>query len=795
MNPKNEMMLRNYFKIAVRNIFRNKVFSFINIFGLAIGLTVSIIILVFVKHELSYDKFHSNHHNIYRLGNSMMQGKNITLSAITSPAMGPDLTQKLPEIKKFVRLSTSQGGAYTYENENYDSKKLLFADSTFFKIFSFKLISGDPESVLEAPNSIVLAEDLAKRIFKDVNPVGKSLVLNGNMNLMVTGIAKNPPTNSHIKFDALVSFNTYSEQEGFYGRWDGNFSYYTYLEFQEGISPDIINPKMENVFNEKLNKDIESMGWKILPICEQLKDVYLRSDLQDNYFETGNLKTVYIFIAIAIFILAIACINFMNLSTALSFKRTKEIAVRKVVGATRRKIIGQFLNESVLLSFIALIVALIFIETFMPTFNGLFGKELKLYTKSNIDLIISIPVIALFLGLISGSYPALIMSGFKPVNLMKGLKINGNRKLSLQNILVVFQFVVSVVLIISTTVIYFQMNYMANKDLGFKNENLVAVYLPNSKIAESSDLIRDRYIQNPNIINSTVASNFPANDLTQNGYTPEGVDRAMIFHALYVDFNYINTLGMEIVKGRAFDVNHPTDVDKLLINEALANELGWDDPIGKYIDRNGKQEVIGVVKDFHFATLHKKIEPLIFTMRPRKSVIVSKIKGNNIKETLEFMENEWQELTGDNNFKYYFVGDIHGRLYQKDAKFGRIILAFSLLAIFIACMGLFGLTAFITNQRTKEIGIRKSLGASPLSISVLILKQFINVVLISLLFAWPIAWYAMNKWLQNYAYKVNLHLGYFIIASVIALIIAVLTLSYQSIKASRTNPVDSLKYE
>ncbi|MBU8891582.1 MAG: ABC transporter permease [Bacteroidales bacterium] len=788
-------MFRNYLKIAFRNISRNKVFSFINIFGLAIGLTVSIIILVYVKHELSYDKFHDNYSNIYRLGISQAQGENIEFIAITSPAMGPDLSKELPEIKKFVRIFSSGGGIYTLNDENYESRNLVYADSTFFEVFSFDLLTGDPKSVLKSPNSIVLTESLANKIFKDVNPVGKQLIYNGDMNLMVTGVAKDPPGNSHFTFDALLSFNTFSEQEGFYGRWDGNFSYYTYLELQDGINMDELKLKMEDVFYENLNIHIESMGWKILPILEPIKDIYLKSELQYNIGKTGNIKMVYIFIAIAIFILLIAGINFMNLTTALSIKRIKEVAVRKVIGASRRRIIAQFLNESILISFIALIIALIFIETFMPGFNGMFNKELRLYTISNIDLLVSIPVIVILLGIISGSYPALIMSGFKPVSLMKGLIIHRKSKFSLQNILVVFQFVISIVLIISTTIIYFQINYMTNKDLGFNKENLLVVSLHSEKSVENSDVIRDRFIQNTNIINSTVASAFPANGLTQNGYRPEGSDLSMMFHALYVDFNYINTLGLEIVKGRSFNHDHPTDADKLLINETLANEMGWDDPIGKYIERNGKQEIIGVVKDFHFTTLNQVIAPLIITMKPQKSMIISKVKDNNLKETLEYMENEWVKLTGDNTFKYYFVSDIHDRLYKTDAKFGEIILAFSALAIFIACMGLFGLTAFITTQRTKEIGIRKSLGASAFSINKLILKQFINIVLVSMLFAWPIAYYAMNNWLQNYAYKINLHLGYFLIASVIALIIAIVTISYQSFKAARTNPVESLKYE
>jgi putative ABC transport system permease protein len=788
-------MFQNYLKIAIRNIFRNKVFSFINILGLAIGLAVSIVIIVYVKHELSYDRFHLNHENIYRMGFSQAQGENITLSALGSPAIGPDISNEFPEIKGFVRISPPQEGIYTINNENFDSKQLVYADSTFFEIFTFDLLHGDPKLVLKSPNSIVLAQSLAIKIFKDINPVGQTLVIDGDLLVTVTGIVKDPPSNSQLKFDALLSFNTFSEQEDFNDRWDGNFSYYTFFEFNEGINIETLSEKMENFFYEKLNKDIEVYGWKILPLFEPLKDIYLRSQIQDNYYETGSLKTVYIFITIAIFILVIACINFMNLTTALSFQRIKEVAIRKAIGASRQKIIKQFLYESILLSFLALIIALIFIETFAPTFNGLLGKELSLYTNSNIYILMGIPGIVVLLGLISGTYPALIMSGFNPTNLIKGLKIRGNRKFSLQNILVVFQFTISITLIISTMVIYFQTHYMINKDLGFNNENLLVVSLHSDKSVESSDLIRDRFIKNANVLNSTVASAFPARGLAQNGYMPEGIKYSMMLHVLYVDFNYINTMGMEIVKGRAFDPEYPTDANKLLINETLANELGWDDPIGKYIERDSKQKVIGVVKDFHFNSLHQKIKPLLITMVPRKSMIISKVKENNIKETLEYMETEWISLTGDNTFSYFFVNEVHAKLYKSDSKFGKIILAFAGLAIFIACMGLFGLTAFVIGQRTKEIGIRKALGATIFSINKVILKQFINMVVLSMVVAWPITYYAMNKWLLNYAYRINLHLAYFIVASVFVLIIAVLTVSYHSIKASRANPVDSLKYE
>ena len=788
-------MFQNYLKIAIRNIFRNKVFSFINILGLAIGLAVSIVIIVYVKHELSYDRFHLNHENIYRMGFSAAQGENITLSALGSPAKGPDISNEFPEIKRFVRISPPQEGIYTINNENFDSKQLVYADSTFFEIFTFDLLHGDPKLVLKSPNSIVLAQSLAIKIFKDINPVGQTLVIDGDLLVTVTGIVKDPPSNSQLKFDALLSFNTFSEQEDFNGKWDGNFSYYTFFEFNEGINIETLSEKMENFFYEKLNKDIECYGWKILPLFEPLKDIYLRSQIQDDYYETGSLKTVYIFITIAIFILVIACINFMNLTTALSFQRIKEVAIRKAIGASRQKIIKQFLYESILLSFLALIIALIFIETFAPTFNGLLGKELSLYTNSNIYILMGIPGIVVLLGLISGTYPALIMSGFNPTNLIKGLKVRGNRKFSLQNILVVFQFAISITLIISTMVIYFQTHYMINKDLGFNNENLLVVSLHSDKSVESSDLIRDRFIKNANVLNSTVASAFPARGLAQIGYMPEGIKHSMMLHALYVDFNYINTMGMEIVKGRAFDPEYPTDANKLLINETLANELGWDDPIGKYIERDSKQKVIGVVKDFHFNSLHQKIKPLLITMVPRKSMIISKVKENNIKETLEYMETEWISLTGDNTFSYFFVNEVHAKLYKSDSKFGKIILAFAGLAIFIACMGLFGLTAFVIGQRTKEIGIRKALGATIFSINKVILKQFINMVVLSMVVAWPITYYAMNKWLLNYAYRINLHLAYFIVASVFVLIIAVLTVSYHSIKASRANPVDSLKYE
>ena len=559
-------MLRNYLKIAFRNIFRNKVFSFINILGLSIGLAVSIIILIYIKHELSYDKFHENYHNLYRMGVSQAQGESIILSAITSPAMGPESAAVMPEIKNCARISTPQGGTFKYKEESFDTGTTIQADSTFFEMFSFKLLIGDKKSVLKEPNSVVLTKTIAKRIFNEKNPIGEQLNYHSDIILTVTGICEDIPSNSHIKFNSVVSLNTYTSRPDFSYYWDGNFSYYTYVELENNTTPDQLKDKLDDLFYEKLNKKLESFGWKILPFFDPIADIYLRSKAEYN-FNKGNPTTVKVFTFVAIFLLFIASINFMNLSTAISFKRFKEVAVRKVSGASKRKIIRQFLNESVILSFISLVLALIFIEIFMPGFNKMFNSSLRFYTFSNLTVILLVPLVALLIGVISGFYPALIMSGFKPVNLIKGYKIKANRKLSIQNILVIIQFIISTILIISTIVIYFQIHFITNKDLGFDKENLIAVRLYNTKSYENSDLLRDRFLENPNVINSTVASNYPKNGLTSNGYVPEGFDQPVMFNALYVDHNYIKTLGFEIVEGRDFDMNLPTDKEKLIVNE------------------------------------------------------------------------------------------------------------------------------------------------------------------------------------------------------------------------------------
>jgi len=787
-------MIKNYIKIAFRNIFRNKIFSIINVLGLAVGLAVSVIILVYIKHELSYDKFHDNYKNTYRMSISQAQGENISLSAITSPAMGPETVEEMPEIKNFTRTSTQQSGTFKYNNESFETGSSIYADSTFFDVFSFKILVGDSKKVLNAPNSIVISKSLSKKIFKKDNPIGQQLYYHSDIVLTITGIFEDIPDNTHMNFNSVISFNTFSERPDFVNTWDGNFSYYTFVVLENSVNPDNLEAKLVDIFYEKLNKKLELYGWKILPFFEPLEDLYLRSDSLYQ-IKTGSEATVQVFIIIAVFLLLIAGINFMNLSTALIFKRVKEVAIRKVSGASKRKVVYQFLNESIIVSLFSLILALILIEIFLPGFNQMFNKNLSLYNRSNIILIIAFPAIAILIGIISGAYPAIIISGFKAVNLFKGFKVKGNSKFSIQNILVIVQFVISTVLIISTTVIYFQINFLTNKDLGYNKENLVVVGLYNTKSFNNCELLKERFLENSNVINSTIASAYPKNGLTSNGYKPEGYEQGVMFNALYVDCNYISTMGMEIVKGRDFNPEIPTDKEKLIVNETLAKEVGWDDPIGKYIERNGKQEIIGVVKDFHFASLHDKIAPLVITMYPRKSMIITKVKDENMQATLEYMEKQWIEITGDNSFNYFYLNESFENLYKADQNFGEIILSFSLLAIFIACLGLFGLTAFISMQRTKEIGIRKTLGASLLSINKLIIKEFIIIVLISLVFAWPIGYYAMNKWLQNYAYKIDLNIMYFILASVIAILVALLTLSYHSVKASKTNPIDSLKYE
>jgi putative ABC transport system permease protein len=791
-------MFKNYIKTALRNLVRNRVYSIINITGFAIGLTISLLLIFYVKHELSYDEFHEKKDYIYRLGVEQSDGKKTERRDYSLTVMGPAIKEAFPEVKEFTRISSYRGGSLVWKDKGFREHKIRYADSSLFDLFSFKLLRGNKETVLAGPGKIVLSKKLADKIFGDVDPLGETLNYNGKNNLTVSGIIENAPSKSHIKYAALISFETiYSNYSDAQFTWNGGWGYFTYLELNSSAPGKELYTKLDNLFYEKIGKMLEGLGWTIHPLLHPLEDLYLHHDGMDDPASSGNLMNIYIFAAIAIFVLLIASINFMNLTTAQSLKRIKEVGVRKVAGATRKKLVYQFIGESLLITFIAFILAIILIEIFLSQFSQLLGKDLSIYTMENIEILLGLPLLVILVGIMAGSYPAFFLSSYSTSNIFKGGSSTGRNKYRLRNTLIVAQFVISIVLIISSVVIYSQLNYAQNKKLGYNKNNLLSINLESNEVIKKDEVLKSQLLELPEVQNVSIASNYPGLGVSRYGFVPEGSEEPQIFHVLDVDSDYFKTLKIKIIKGRNFRKKRSAETNTCLINETLAEQLNWENPIGKYIERNGKQKIIGVVKDFHFASLHDDIGPLVFRMKKpwQTEKVLVRFSSGNTKESLQKVHTKWNKLFGSKPINYEFVDDSFKEAYKVDIQFSQTILFFTVLAILIACLGLFGLTAFSTEQRTKEIGIRKAMGANVFRINNLIVKQFVRWVLVANIIAWPIAYYFMNKWLQNYAYKIDMHAGYFVSAAIVSVSIALITVSYHSIRAAKTNPVNSLRYE
>ena len=786
-------MIRNYLQTAIRHLKRNRVYSFLNLMGLAVGLTISIIIMLFVLDEMSYDQFHARSGNIYRLGIRQERSHSLNRSAITSPAMGKDLVTNIPEITDQVLLKPYPQATLLKDEKKYSTDEVVFAGDSFFQIFSFDLLVGNKKQVLENSNSIVITRQLARKIFGERDPLGETLLVHNKFKVTVTGIAKAPPSHSHIDFDAVVSFSTLHQIRDFYVGWDGNFSYYTYLLFEDGKTPGDANQAILNLFDRKINQKMET--WRYEPIFEPLEDIYLKSDLLYDFSRSGSMRTVYVFSGIAFLILLIATINFVNLSTALSLNRVREVGLRKVNGASKKRIVQQFLGESMLMSILALILAMILIEITLPWFNHFFQKQLSVYQSSNWPLLAGIPFLVVFIGIIAGSYPSFYVARVRPAISIKDQISSKMPNLSMQNALVLVQFIISAGLIISSLVIYSQLSFVGDKDLGFDKNNLIALRLDNRNCVKKSGLLRKQLSRHPHIQHVSVASDYPVNGLTRNGYLPEGQDRMISIHALYVDPFYLETLDMDLVQGKNFDALTP-DSSHILINQTLARELNWENPLDKTITRNGVDyRVIGVVKDFHYESLHKPIGPVLFTLKPRKHVILAEITQGRLDEATSFIKEKWEEVTGDHFLGYTNISRAYNRMYHNESQFAEKVLFFTLLAIFLACLGLFGLTAISATRRTKEMGIRKALGANALSVNWLMLRQYTRWVLFSNVVAWPLAYYLMRQWLEHFAYRIDLGLWFFLAGGLATLVISVMTISWIATRLSRINPAESLRDE
>ena len=809
-------MLRNYLKIAWRNLVRNKVYSAINIAGLAIGMATCLLIGLFVIDELSYDRFHANADRIYRVVlRGTVNGQQIR-EANVMPPVAPTLRATFPDVQEATRLHIGGPTRFSYQNKAFEEKGLVFADSTVFRVFSFPLLKGDEKTALSRPNTVVITSAIARKYFGDDDPIGKVLAIKKQQTAYtVTGVLADVPKSSHVHFDLLGSMATLPEANNTNWLQSNFFTYlllpdgYDYRQLETKFRP-VVATNMIPPFAKALGvsqAELSRKGTALNLHLQPLTAIHLRSDLKPNteLEPGGDIRYVYLFGSIALFMLLLACINFMNLSTAGAAKRAKEVGIRKVLGSERSKLIGQFLSESALFTFVSLGLALGLVLIGLPLFNTLSGKALNLSLLKTPYVLPALMGFGLVVSLIAGSYPAFYLSSFRPIVILKGLRL-GSGRLGLRSGLVVFQFLVSISLIIATTVVYRQLRYIQTAKLGYDKDQVVVVE-GTGALGSNEAVFRQQLVRDSRVVQASISGYLP-NDRYNTGLIamqPDRTDAQMTRMTYFgVDDQYIPTLGIKLTAGRNFSVNFRSDSSGVVINETAARQFGWANPLGHTLTnpalpQNGNKartfRVIGVVRDFHFRSLHERIAPMVMLPEGNAGSIIVKAKANDIAGLLASVRAQWAAFKPDEPFRYSFLDESYQATYQAELKTGRVLALFAGLTIFIACLGLFGLATFTAEQRTKEIGVRKVLGASVVSIVTLLSKDFLKLVLIAIVIASPVAWYAMNRWLQDFAYRTEISWWIFVVSGAGALVIALLTVSFQSIRAALMNPVTSLRSE
>jgi len=792
-------MFKNYLKIAFRNLIKHKAFSVINISGLAIGMACCFLIIIFVQDELSYDRFHERADRIYRISSEENRRGVIANYPLVFSGIPPVLQNNYSEVLDYVRFDPRENVLIRSEDKEFYEGRLFYTDASVFDVFTFPLVKGDPESALREPYSLVLTQRMAEKYFSGENPMGQTLAIDNENDYKITGVLENVPRNSHIKFDFLASIATLETQDPRYGKlWA--WKCYTYLLLPKDYSYLDLERKLPDfIRRHRGKKAVEAYTFYLQPLTR----IHLHSHLGFEVEANSDIRYVYIFSAIAFFILLIACINFMNLSTARSANRAKEVGIRKVLGADRSRLIKQFLGESLTLSLVVLPAAVALIELFLPAFNALTGKELRIDYFGNSVVFLGLIGILLFVGILSGTYPAFFLSAFRPAAVLKGRLRAGAGCSLFRKALVVVQFSISIVLIAGTIIITNQLDFIRDKKLGFDKDHVVVMPVMRSGIGQNFETFKRELLQNPGIQSVCGSTSAPSFVPTRSVFIPEGAEEGerLVLRNVLVDYDFIQTFGMEIKEGRDFSRDFATDKkEAFIVNEAAVRQFGWESPVGKkLIDLEGPTgHVIGVVKNFHFRSKHQKIEPLIFSLLPSSRyvyLISVKINPSNIRETLSFLKSQWKEFSSGWPFEYFFLDDNYDRLYKSEERLRHVFLTFTFLGIFIACLGLFGLAAFTAEQRTKEIGIRKVLGASVLNILILLCREFATWVLLANIIAWPVAYLAMNRWLQNFAYRINIGWAVFVAAALLALGIALFTVGFQAAKAALADPSDALRYE
>jgi putative ABC transport system permease protein len=802
-------MIKNYFKIAWRNLSKNKAFSIINIAGLAIGLTCFVLIAVFVIDELSYDKNPAEAKNIYRVNLSVTGNGDVAVYPLADVAVGEGIKNAFPEVKAFTRISPVIDFV-KYDDKQFKERSLAFADSNFLQIFSIPLIEGDATSALVQPNSIVISRSFAKKYFGNSEAVGKSLAV-GTHNAVykVTGVIDKVPDNSHFHFDAFLSMSTFPVTNK---TWS-NLGYYTYLLLNKNADPEILEAKFPQLVAKYVVPEIQhDMGVSLAEaqksintfrfLLVPLTDIHLRSNTKMELEPNGDIQYVYIFSVLALFILLLACVNFTNLSTARAIKRAREVGIRKVMGSVKKQLIVQFLTESVLFTFFSMVLSYILIFLLLPYFNQLANKNISFEFFLNYKLILAVFLVSFIAGILAGIYPAFFLSSFNTIRVLKGASMQGSQKKPLRSSLIVFQFFVSTALIIATIIIYQQLHYMQNKKLGYDKDQVL--FLPDARLlGKDQTAFRQQLLQDNRVVSASISRSIPGGPIMDGTeiYPKNENSNGTEIHAniSHVDYDYLRTLGIQILKGRNFSKDFPTDSSAIVINEAAVRQLGWtnDNAVGKTIVRSGQLafRVIGIVADFNYASLKQKVAPLMMMLGANYGGLIVKIKTRDVKGFLADLKKQWDSFNPPGPLEYSFLDEKFASLYASEQQTKQIFSAFAILAIIIAGLGLFGLSAFVIEQRTREIGIRKVLGASVQQVLLLVTKEFLLLVAIAFIISVPVTWWAMHAWLKDFAYRINIGTGVFVAAGFSAIMIAFCTISFQAIRAAIANPVKSLRTE
>lgn len=808
-------MLKNFYLTAIRNLLKHKSYFLINISGLAIGIASFIFISLYIINELSYDKFHSQSENIYRIHvRGQMMGQAMDM-AVTATPMAQALLNEYPEVSQLTRVKESGAWFIGRDNKKFNEDGVLFADSTFFEVFDFKFLSGDKKTALVHPRSVVLTESYAKKYFGDENPLGQKLTVEQDtIFYTVTGVMEDVPDHSHIQFDMMGSMSTYRH-------WLNNNQWvshnnYTYVKLHDNVNVDAFEEKMQEMVYKYVGPQVEqflgttmeawesagnSFGYYAMP----LEDIYLYSNVDEELEANSDVSYIYIYSLIAIILLFIAVINFVNLATAQSSSRAKEVGIRKVVGSSKQRLISQFIFESIVVSSLATIIASLIVFLLTPNFNQLIGKEIAYTLTSSIWSIVVLAGLAIVIGVLAGFYPSFVLAAFQPVHVLKGTMSAGAKAGWMRNLLVVIQFTAAIIIIIGTAVVYNQIDFMLNKNLGFDKEQIVVIRR-SDVLRNNLETFKNDLLKNPNIKEVANALSIPGKDRYNNNahMTEENPDSPYLLYENRVSFGYAELMGLELVQGRFFSKDYPSDSNAVVINESAVKTIGYTESLGKKFldqDRDGNMRymtVIGVVKDYHIESLHKRIEPVMLRLMPGNwegYVTVKLSNTHNIRETLQFIETAWFDHSYNKPFQYFFFDDDYANLYNSESTTAQVFVVFAGLSIFIACLGLIGLVTYTASIRKKEIGIRKVLGASTGTLIKLLSNEIVKLIVISTLIAWPLAYFATDYWLQNFADRLSVSPWLYLLSTFVVVFIGSLAISFQTVKASMSNPVDSLRQE